>query len=213
MKIYLIRHGESEHNVDRNLMAHIHDSKFALTEKGKKQAELTAEFMKDKLTEKSIFYVSPYLRTMQTAQAIYAKAPKSVPFYESPLIREWELGNLYDFNDRPPELKREFKAAGAFYFRYHHGESMADVYLRASLFYSTVVQRLEAQQKYDKLIVVSHAAFIEMVKGFLMNWTVERMTDFKPVENGSVTLLGEIDGEYHAEKIFVPEVDKVESRP
>ncbi len=33
------------------------------------------------------------------------------------------------------------------------------------------------------------------------------MNDFKPVENGSVTLVGEIDGQYHAEKIFVPEVD------
>ena len=211
MKIYLIRHGESEHNVDRFLMSHTHDSKFALTAKGQKQAELTGEFMKDKLNEKSIFYVSPYLRTIQTANAIYSKVPYSVPFYESPLIREWELGNLYDFNDRPPELKREFKAAGAFYFRYHHGESMADVYLRASLFYNTVVQRLEATNKYENLVVVSHAAFIEMVKGFLLNWTVERMTDFKPVENGSVTLLGEVNGDFHAEKIFVPEVDKVKN--
>lgn len=207
MKIYLVRHGESEHNVNRNLMAHTHDSKFFLTAKGKKQAELTAQFLKDKLTEKAIFYVSPYLRTMQTAQAIYAKVPKTVPFYETPLIREWELGNLYDFNDRPPELKREFKAAGAFYFRYHHGESLADVYLRATLFYNTVIQRLKEQKKYKQLVVVSHAAFIEMMKGFLLNWTVERMTDFKPVENGSVTLIGEVDGQYHAEKIFVPEVD------
>lgn len=207
MKIYLVRHGEAEHNVNRNLMAHTHDSRFALTLKGRKQAERTAQFLKDKLTEKAIFYVSPYLRTMQTAQVIYAQVPKTVPFYESPLIREWELGNLYDFNDRPPELKREFKAAGAFYFRYHHGESLADVYLRATLFYNTVIQRLEAQQKYEQLVVVSHAAFIEMLKGFLLNWTVERMSDFKPVENGSVTLVGEIDGQYHAEKIFVPEVD------
>lgn len=206
MKIFLIRHGESEHNVDRHLMAHTHDSKHALTSKGRKQAELTGEFMKDKLNEKSVFYVSPYLRTMETAQAIYSKLPQTIPFYESPLIREWELGNLYDFNNRPPALKKEFKAAGSFYFRYHHGESMADVYLRATLFVSTVIQRLEQRQKYENLVVVTHAALLEMIKGVLMNWTVERMTDFKPVENASVTLIGEIDGEYHDEKIFVPEV-------
>lgn len=206
LKLYLIRHGESEHNVDRNLMAHTHDSQHPLTTKGRKQAAKTGEFMQDKLTDKSVFYVSPYLRTMETAQPIYEKASDTTPFYESPLIREWELGNLYDFNNRTPEVKREFKAAGAFYFRYHHGESMADLYLRASLFYNSVIQPLEARQAYDQVIIVSHAAFIEMMKGFLLNWTVERMTDFKPVENGSVTLMGRVNGNFHAEKIFVPEV-------
>lgn len=209
MKIYLIRHGESEHNVDRFLMAHTHDSKFSLTDKGVQQAKLTGEFMKDIVKDDAVFYASPYKRTMQTAEAIYQIAGNSSPFYDNPLLREWELGNLYDFNHRPPEVKQQFKAAGTFYFRYHHGESMADVYLRASLFYNTVVQRLQSQGKYDQLVIVSHAVFIEMFKGFLLHWSTEKMANFDPVENGSVTCMEEVDGEFQYEKIFVPEVVNV----
>lgn len=70
-------------------------------------------------------------------------------------------GNLYNFNDRLPELKRELKAAGA----YHHEKSLANVDLRATLFYNTVIQRLEAQQKYEQLVVVTRC-FYQNVKRF-----------------------------------------------
>jgi len=204
MKMYLVRHGESEHNVDRFRMAHIHDSKHALTELGCKQVEKAAEFLKMEVNEKTVLYVSPYKRTRDTAKVIRSKLPESVAYYESPLIREWEYGNLYDFNDRPPEVKKEYKAAGSFYFRYKNGESFADVYLRATMFMHTVVDRLKQRQQFENLVIVSHAAFIQALLGFLLHWPVEEMTDFQPVENGSITRVIEKDGEYEAEKIFVP---------
>jgi len=97
-------------------MAHTHDSQHSLTELGKKQAQITAEFMKTVVGEKTVLYCSPYLRTMQTGKAIHSQLSENVPFYQSPLIREWELGNLYDFNNRTPEMKKEFKAAGLLVF-------------------------------------------------------------------------------------------------
>lgn len=206
MNIYLIRHGEAEHNVDRFRMASIHDSKHDLTELGKQQAQLTAAFLKDHIQGGSILYSSPYLRTMETARAIHSLLPNDTPFLENPLLREWELGNLYDFNNRTPEAKKEFKAAGQFYFRYLNGESLADVYLRATLFMHTVVQRLEQQQRYENLIVVTHAAFIQMWLSFLMNWPVAQSEQYEPVENASVIRVEEKDGEYYREKIFVPKV-------
>lgn len=204
MDIYLIRHGESEHNVDRFRMAYIHDSKHALTELGRQQAKETAAFLGSLIKGRTVLYASPYLRTMETAKAIHALLPDNTPFYENPLLREWELGNLYDFNNRTPEAKKEFKAAGQFYFRYLNGESLADVYLRATLFMHTVVQRLKEQKRYDNLVVVTHAAFIQMLLAFLMNWPVEQLENFKPIENASVTKIVEVDGDYAYEKIFVP---------
>lgn len=204
MNIYLIRHGEAEHNVDKTVMAHTHDSQHSLTELGHKQAQVTAEFFKTIASPKTVLYSSPYLRTMQTAQAIHSALPEGVPFFENPLIREWELGNLYDFADRTPEKKKEFKAAGQFYFRFQNGESLADVYLRATMFMNTVVERVKQQQRYDNVVIVTHAAFIHMLLTFLMNWPIEDLKNFKPVENASVIKINEVDGDYQYEKIFVP---------
>ncbi|MDM5329047.1 histidine phosphatase family protein [Neobacillus sp. CF12] len=207
MNIYLIRHGEAEHNVDKTVMAHTHDSQHSLTELGQKQAQVTAEFFKNIVSPKAVLYSSPYLRTMQTAQAIHSALPEGVPFYENPLIREWELGNLYDFTDRTPEKKKEFKAAGQFYFRFQNGESLADVYLRATMFMNTVVERVKQQQRYEDVVIVTHAAFIHMLLTFLMNWPIEDLKNFKPVENASVIKINEVDGDYQYEKIFVPIVE------
>jgi broad specificity phosphatase PhoE len=207
LNIYLIRHGEAEHNVDKTVMAHTHDSQHSLTELGHKQAQVTAEFFKTIVSPKTVLYSSPYLRTMQTAQAIHSALPEGVPFFENPLIREWELGNLYDFSDRTPEKKKEFKAAGQFYFRFQNGESLADVYLRATMFMNTVVERVKQQQRYDNVVIVTHAAFIHMLLTFLMNWPIEDLKNFKPVENASVIKINEVNGDYQYEKIFVPIVN------
>ncbi|MGJ7911941.1 histidine phosphatase family protein [Neobacillus sp. LXY-1] len=206
MNLFLIRHGESEHNVDRTRMAHTHDSQHSLTELGQNQVQKTAEFMRSIVNEKTVLYSSPYMRTKQTAKAIHSLLPEQVPFLENPLLREWELGNLYDFSNRTPESKKEFKAAGQFYFRYQNGESLADVYLRATMFMNTVVERVRRQQRYEHLVVVSHAAFIQMLLTFLMDWPIESLTDFKPVENASVIQINEEDGDYQFEKIFIPGV-------
>jgi len=208
VNIYVIRHGESEHNVDRTVMAHTHDSQHSLTELGFRQAEQTAEFMKTILNEQTVLFASPYLRTKQTAQAIHRLLPEEVPFKENPLIREWELGNLYDFTNRTPEVKKEYKAAGQFYFRYHNGESLADVYLRASMFMNTKIERIRQQQLYDNVVIVTHAAFIQMLLTFLMDWPVESLAHFKPVENASVIKIFEEDGEYQFDKIYVPSISQ-----
>jgi broad specificity phosphatase PhoE len=204
MNIYLIRHGEAEHNVDRTVMAHTHDSQHSLTELGHKQARNTAEFLQTIINENTVIYSSPYLRTMQTAQAIHSLLPEQVPFYENPLLREWELGNLYDFTNRTPEAKKEYKAAGLFYFRHPNGESLADVYLRATMFMNTIIERLKQQGRYENVVIVTHAAFLHMLLTHLMNWPTEQLNHFKPVENASVIHINEVDGDYQYKKIYVP---------
>lgn len=207
MNIYVIRHGQSQHNIDRTVMAHTHDSQHSLTDLGHKQVQETAKFINTKVNDKTVLYSSPYLRTIQTARAIHSLLPVEIPFYENPLLREWELGNLYDFNNRTPEVKKEYKAAGQFYFRYQNGESLADVYLRATMFLNTVVDRVKQQQRYENIVIVTHAAFIHMLLSFLMNWPVEELSKFKPVENASVIKINVAAGDYQFKKIFVPTVN------
>lgn len=204
MKLYLVRHGESEHNVDRSRMAHTHDSNHALTQLGQKQVRQTANYMGQHLHGNNIIFTSPYLRTMETAMAIQSMLPKGTPFHQNLLIREWELGNLYDVENRTPEAKKEFKAAGQLYFRFHNGESLADVYQRAALFMHTKVHPLAAHGRFDNVILVTHAAFIHMMLAFLMDWPVEDLQGFQPVENAGVIAVTENSDGYTFEKLFVP---------
>ena len=210
LTIYLVRHGEAWHNVDSSVMNKAHDSQHNLTEIGQEQAKETAEFLKDILHERTVFYSSPYKRALQTAQAIREALPNEVPLYENPLLREWELGNLYDVNDRPPEVKKEYKAAGRFYFRFRNGESLADVYLRGNVFANAVLQRLLNQQRYEDIVIVSHAGFMHLFMTVLMQLPeqkVENFTLLESIENASVLQLNEKDdGTYGYKKIFVPSI-------
>ena len=94
MNIYLIRHGESEHNIDRFRMAHTHDAKHNLTELGRRQVQATAQFMSEQIGGNSVIYTSPYFRTIQTAKAIHTLLPDQTPFYENPLITGMGTGKF-----------------------------------------------------------------------------------------------------------------------
>ncbi|MDD5627323.1 MAG: histidine phosphatase family protein [Patescibacteria group bacterium] len=65
MRIYLIRHGESESDV-KNLFGGDYDDH--LTERGKEQAEALAKKLTDKKIE--IIFRSPYLRASETAKIL-----------------------------------------------------------------------------------------------------------------------------------------------
>src|SRR6185437_55753 len=102
-RIILIRHGESQANVDRMLHAHTPDHRFALTEKGVQQAheagvKLYRELHKSPSGSVRIqFYLSPYVRTRQTYQGIMESMKElgvtDVLAYEDPRLREQEFGN------------------------------------------------------------------------------------------------------------------------
>ena len=68
MKIYLIRHSESE---DDDIDAYGGISDFPLNEKGKQDAEIVAEKLKD--VKFDVIFTSPYSRAKQTAEAIAKK--------------------------------------------------------------------------------------------------------------------------------------------
>merc|ERR1711964_736784 len=67
----IVRHGQSEANVDKMKYIEDTDSKVALTEEGKKQARIAAGKLKktfEETDQKLVFWVSPYTRTRETAR-------------------------------------------------------------------------------------------------------------------------------------------------
>ena len=88
-KIIILRHGESESNVNRKNM--MHPPTTPLTNKGKKQARKAAKFIKDTYNVKLIIS-SPHTRTRQTS--IECKKYIKAKYDENSLFEEINGGDL-----------------------------------------------------------------------------------------------------------------------
>ena len=70
-RIILVRHGQSEANIDHKIYTHTPDNRISLTEKGKQQAKEASAFLKEIIGKESIkFMVSPYKRGIQTYEIL-----------------------------------------------------------------------------------------------------------------------------------------------
>lgn len=106
-RIILVRHGESEGNVDESVYTRVPDPKIGLTERGKAQAEECGERIK-RMIEKDgdenwqlYFYVSPYRRTLETLKSLARPFERSriAGFREEPRIREQDFGIINYLTD------------------------------------------------------------------------------------------------------------------
>jgi phosphohistidine phosphatase SixA len=139
-RIILVRHGESEGNVDSKKYCHIADPKIRLTEAGALQAQKCGQKIRS-MIEKSHpkgdwlvhFYVSPYTRTLCTLKEIGRAFEKEhiVGVREEPRIREQDFGNFQN-KMKMIEVKEIRQRFGRFFYRFPEGESAADVFDRVT---------------------------------------------------------------------------------
>ena len=149
-RIVLVRHGESEGNVDESEYTRTPDSQVRLTARGHEQAESTGRELRDMMDAdgdnyKLFFYISPYRRSKETAIGI-AKAfsgRQILGVREEPQLREQDFGNFQDYERKQAE-KLERHRFGRFFYRFPNGESGADVYDRITMFSDHMVRDIDA---------------------------------------------------------------------
>ncbi|CAI0551074.1 unnamed protein product [Linum tenue] len=141
-RIILVRHGESQGNLDTAAYSHIPDHKIPLTEAGRAQARETGAQLHDLIssdcgnstnTWRVYFYVSPYDRTRSTLREI-GKAfdrKRIIGVREECRVREQDFGN-FQVAERMKVIKEARERFGRFFFRFPEGESAADVFDRVS---------------------------------------------------------------------------------
>jgi len=91
--LYVVRHGENPANLNREFSYNLID--YSLTEKGVRQAEETAVFLRDKGI--AAIYSSPLKRALETAQLI--AAPLRLPVT---IVEEFRENNVGDLERDPP---------------------------------------------------------------------------------------------------------------
>lgn len=183
-RIFLIRHGESEANVDPSIVLDQADHAIGLTTRGRTQAQVAGGFLNNWL-EHNIshqhkgrirLWGSPYRRTRETADAIERECSDWVrDRREHILLCEQQFGL---FDGVPEHKRREWypeewahydkceRQEGRFWARMPLGESRFDVATRIHQAFGTF-HRDADRHSIDHIFVVCHGVTL---RAFLMMW-------------------------------------------
>lgn len=154
MKIYLVRHGETEWNKQKKLQG---QSDIPLNEYGRELARITAEGLKDIPFE--AVYASPLGRAVETAKII--TGDREVPFTTDERLKEMsfgieEGGDILKIREDTTDPLYNFLKKPEYFNPPEKGESFYDIYARSRSFMEEMLLPLENQ--YENILMVAHGA-------------------------------------------------------
>jgi broad specificity phosphatase PhoE len=207
-QLVIVRHGQSERNVAKERAKaegklevwgdHLRDVDTPLTPLGIEQAATTGQFLRSRFDFDAIF-VSPYLRTIQTAEQITAKLGGKPLVVHEERIREIEFGILDGLTRDgiqqlyPVEFSRR-EREGKYWYRPPGGESRPDVALRVHSFLGTLTR----EYRRKSVLVVCHSVVVLIFRRLLERWDEAqymKVDSEDDVLNCSITAY-----RYHAQK-------------
>ncbi|MCI25948.1 broad-range acid phosphatase DET1-like [Trifolium medium] len=139
-RIILMRHGESQGNLDTSAYTTTPDHSIQLTPQGIQQARLAGDNLRRVVSGEGCspdwrlyFYVSPYARTRSTLRELGRSFSKKrvIGVREESRVREQDFGN-FQVQERMKIIKETRERFGRFFYRFPEGESAADVFDRIS---------------------------------------------------------------------------------
>ncbi|CAE8615504.1 unnamed protein product [Polarella glacialis] len=180
-RLILIRHGESEGNVNRQIYETVPDNAVHLSKLGWDQGQRAGQVLFEIVGREPVaFIASPYVRARETLNAIKKGGDFNMQFWhEDPRIREQDFGNFQDTAKLMSEFK-ERKGFGRFYYRHPEGgEAPSDVYDRVSGFIDSLYRSF-VDHPADNYVIVTHGVTMRV---FLMRWLKQSVDDFNNSEN------------------------------
>lgn len=174
--MYLIRHGESEANVDPGVYLRKNDFEIELTYLGHEQANNCGRVLANIIPYSPAIFYSPFKRAKDTAEIIdreLIKAGLYANMIEEPLIFERIWGA--DFNSIIETDLFDRKKHFSFYYRPLNGESFSDCYTRVVLFFQELHRMRDTLP--DHIIVVSHGEFIRLAIKYLSGTSIKHFID------------------------------------
>lgn len=214
-KVVLIRHGQSEGNVEESLYATTPDNAMKLTALGWDQAKMSGRELKNNVIgqgESIHFIVSPYVRTVETFHGIlsawcdpkefdHIKDPMKrmkawygrlsdmgISWHEDPCIREQDFGNYQD-PVAIKKCKRERHRFGTFYYRFPHGESASDVYDRVSTFLDSLWRSFDLKRSQN-YVLVTHGISIRILLSRYFRYSIDQFNTLANPKNCDLVVLG-----------------------
>lgn len=191
MKIYMIRHGETDWNKVFRLQGH---ADISLNEAGRGLARITAEALND--IPFTRIYTSPLQRAKETALII--KGERDIPVIEEERIKEISFGiyegyhcseNNYDIPD--PDFINFFKKPEA-YIPPKEAESIEDLCKRTTDFLMELVHNKEMTE--ETILISTHGAAIRGLLSTVHKRSKSQFWEGGVHKNCAVTLLNVTNG-------------------
>lgn len=179
LEILLIRHGQTDWNVERRIMG---NQPIGLNTTGKTQIKQLASALKPLTFD--FIYSSPLQRTQETSQIINEGRNLNIELHAN--LREIEYGDWIG------KTFQEIKALPEYveYYRSPHlpvcrnGESLKGVQERGVEF----IEALRKEIKKGRAVLVSHADWIKCVLLHYLNISLSQIYQFR-IDNASVSYL------------------------
>jgi len=160
MHIFAVRHGETDYNKKGLIMGARIDA--PLNKTGKEQARSLIPELKKHNFE--MIYVSPMLRTHQTAEIISAEL--NLPAEEHKDLVERNVGDLAGkpYSEVSKIIGKDSYEGGEYDYRPHGGESSEQVLGRVKSFIDYATKRhAKHNDAGKKLLVVTHSGIIRLL--------------------------------------------------
>ncbi|OYO02520.1 histidine phosphatase family protein [Enemella evansiae] len=212
-RIILVRHGESQGNADDSIYETVPDHALTLTESGRAEVTETGHRLRELIgTESLRMWVSPYVRTRQTAELLDLGVPTDEMRLE-PRLREQDWANFQD-PVQIAEQKRLRNSYGHFWYRFSEGESGSDVYDRVSSFLESLHRNFDDPAMEDNVVLVTHGLTMRLFCMRWFHWSVEFFESISnPPNGGFVVLNRQPDNRYQLAEPFVQWDSTVQPTP
>ena len=160
MRLYFVRHGESEANTLRVISNR--DSRYGLTALGKQQAIMLADELK--AVPFTAIYSSPIRRARETAE-IVAQA-FGLPFQDTEALREYDCGILEEKSDEDSwnlhsEIAEDWTQNHNYLRKPDGGENFIEIKKRFLPFIESFTQNGSPQE--ENILFVSHGGLLQLM--------------------------------------------------
>mmetsp|Transcript_20829 Transcript_20829/g.49658 ORF Transcript_20829/g.49658 Transcript_20829/m.49658 type:complete len:304 (+) Transcript_20829:583-1494(+) len=201
-RIILMRHAQSQGNVDEAIYTNTPDWQVPLSDEGRQQALRAGGKVREILEEahgdefRLVLYCSPYERCRQTMHGVLEAFPedKVLSVREEVQLREQDFGNFQTLEEVKRD-KEERLRYGRFFYRFPHGESGADVYNRMTMLEDELGKDLVAG-RYDSdvsIVIVSHGLSLRIMLMNWFNWTVDECNSVYNPPNATPVVLERLE--------------------
>ncbi|MCK9345351.1 MAG: histidine phosphatase family protein [Candidatus Pacebacteria bacterium] len=189
--VFVIRHGESEEDVNPEIKSELVDSEIELTEKGILQAKEAAEKLRSELVdfEHITLYVSPYKRTQQTAEIILDTLRDGrIEMVVEPSIKSLNWGDITTENLK--EIEQERYRIGVLSYHFPGGDNSTEYVGNIYDFVRRVITEKHINNgKRECAIIIGHGFSLRIIVKAFTEMSDE---DFKWIKNPPSTFVARI---------------------
>lgn len=206
IKLYLIRHGETNRNLQSDLIGQSPEE--PLNDNGRAQAlKLTKRFQTENIIP-DIVYTSPYNRAQETCEIVCGHLPETIPVFTETELREINQGD--GINKSRKELyTKEFKEHLDYMgmgFKFNNGEALYEVEHRAVKWLNNCMTDCHVRNvsfpknKPLNIFVFTHGMTVKCLLHHIMKFD-HTLTWKVNIDNTSVSTLHFVHGNWFIEAI------------